>query len=570
MIDRRAVMNGDIENLSRIIHQKKGNELPYLLILGAGASLNSGASSMQQTIQSIAGGNDYDKFCSNLDNLDSQSRYTILRPHLIGNKASDGYECLADLIKKGHFDIIFTTNLDTFLEDALVDAGLRMQQDFTISVVGRDIDEAIARQLYSPNPRIKIVKLHGDLSTPASFAFTEEEIFQFKMEIEEALISFLRWRDVIICGHSMRDFDLNRCFEMKGGSICFVNFIQPTGPIKAAIKIRKGNTITGRDGNFDFFWCELKRQLEVWDSGGTPDTSPPKPSNPYTYPGPIPDPRMFFGRERQLEDIYDSIRQTNPKNCSILGISKIGRSSLLSYLYEQRTSIDWQNCIFVYLNLQVLDNITPETFLSALLEGISDESSGRISIDSELSSNPWECFRRCIRKWSEQYKFIVLLDNFEEISDNPNFKPEILTKILGYMRASSEDVGYRIAYITTSQEDFMELGRSRQIDIAPFGNIFRYIPISLIEDDAAKQLIKKPHEENNLTITDDEVQWIFESAGRHPLYLQMFCHKVFETKSSSKTFGDALENIERKKICDWFEHESKSYYLETWNQLSDL
>ncbi|MBC8249083.1 MAG: CHAT domain-containing protein, partial [Anaerolineales bacterium] len=262
-----------IEALTRLMNIRRDTaEPPYVLVLGAGASLSSGCSSGARIIEDVVGQlsrkdvaalsweEKITEFYDLLDNLSPTERYTILKSHVVGQSPSPGYRHLAQLIKAGYFDIIFSTNFDVFLEDALSDAGLRAR-DFTVLIGGRESEEEIVRVLGFSEPRVKLVKLHGDL--PARiFAFTPEEIFQFSDKIEKVLKEYLS-RDIIIVGHSMRDDDLNRCIRSRGGSIWYTNPAPPTASdfVGRAIKVRRGSIISGEMGKFDDFFQALGEAL---------------------------------------------------------------------------------------------------------------------------------------------------------------------------------------------------------------------------------------------------------------------------------------------------------------------
>lgn len=104
------------------------------------------------------------------------------------------------LVKAGYFDLILTTNFDLFLENALMDAGLRAQE-FMVFINGQDQEGQIIEALKYPTPRVKILKLHGDLNARI-FAFTPQEVFQFTDRIEQTLTDILNG-DIVVVGHSL-------------------------------------------------------------------------------------------------------------------------------------------------------------------------------------------------------------------------------------------------------------------------------------------------------------------------------------------------------------------------------
>src|SRR5215216_7774910 len=122
-----------LHSLANHIHQRRNdNQPPYVLVLGAGASLSSGASSTAQIIDAVVKKHtrwnpaklSWNKklaaFYDTLDQISEDERYNILTPHLKEARISRGYRHLAALIKERYFDLILTTNFDLFLEDSLM------------------------------------------------------------------------------------------------------------------------------------------------------------------------------------------------------------------------------------------------------------------------------------------------------------------------------------------------------------------------------------------------------------------------------------------------------------------
>ena len=257
-----------------IRHRREADEPPYVLVLGAGASLASGASSTAHIVDTVVeehGGQDptglswdekLDIFYDVLDSVSAGERYLILSRHLKGVEPSPGYRHLATVVKAGYFDLILTTNFDLSLENALMDAGLR-SQDFMVLINGQDQEEQIVKALKYSTPRIKIVKLHGDLNARI-FAFTPQEVFQFTKRIEQTLTDILN-ADIIVVGHSLRDDDLNRCVRANEGALWYVNPAEPSMADFAGRAIVARGTpdhiISGKLGRFDDFFAWLRLEL---------------------------------------------------------------------------------------------------------------------------------------------------------------------------------------------------------------------------------------------------------------------------------------------------------------------
>jgi len=262
-----------IKTLADLMRQRKtAGEPPYVLFLGAGASIASGAPTTSEIVDDIvrtlgdrspetmSAGEKVDAFHTILDGLSDAERYTVLRRYLSRAAPSAGYQHLAALVKAGYFDTLFTTNFDTFLEDSLADAGLRARRDFVVVIVGRDSEQLIQAavgRLGREGPQIKIIKLHGDLSSRV-FALTSSEVLEFSEQTRSFLKDYLS-RDVVIVGHTMRDEDINRCVSKRGGTLWYVNPSSPSADdfMHRILSVREGGVITGEYGSFDRFFGEL-------------------------------------------------------------------------------------------------------------------------------------------------------------------------------------------------------------------------------------------------------------------------------------------------------------------------
>lgn len=284
---------------NNMIARKKSETEPYILFLGAGSSISSGCSSMIQIVDEVLQSHDSKQFTDwerkikdatlvNVEygelkkqeigkqkrarffeiwkRLDRDSKYSMLREHLWENKSpSEGYINLAFLIKIGYFKMVLTSNLDNLLEKALNNAELYQPDDFIVIVNQKDKPEEVREQLESSRKPFKLVKLHGTLESPDSYAFTHEEVFDFEKTIKPNLSQIVN-QSLIVIGHRMQDRDTDVLFEEEGKELHFVN---PTCPelesrIDTILKVRKqGSIIEGKYGYFDDFFSKLSSYIEI-------------------------------------------------------------------------------------------------------------------------------------------------------------------------------------------------------------------------------------------------------------------------------------------------------------------
>jgi hypothetical protein len=300
---------------SSMVSRKISGTDPYILFLGAGTSISSGCSSMMQIVDSILeqhAKSEFDKWESEIKKatkenekygdllrneigkekrtrffeiwgtLDHETKYSILRPHLWEDKnPSEGYKNLAKLIKKGYIKTVLSTNLDNLLEKALNNLGYQ-QGDFIVVVNGKDQPKQIVERLNSSHTSLKIIKLHGSLESPDSYAFKPNEIFEFENKIKSDLSRLIN-QSLIIVGYSGRDRDVDMLFEGEGREIHFVNptILDTESRIYQILSVRnKGKIIDGSDGNFDLFFKKLLEYIEC-DEGVNDISSSKREENNY-------------------------------------------------------------------------------------------------------------------------------------------------------------------------------------------------------------------------------------------------------------------------------------------------
>lgn len=267
----------ELKTLAKLMYERKqAGENPFILLLGAGASVSSGCSSNRQLIEEIV--RDYsnghnltwneriEEFYNILDSNKS-NRHVIMERYLAGRGISPGYIYLSELIRDGYFNIIFTTNFDPLLEDAV---GYNMKtREFKLIIRGEIDDDRIEEILKFKTPRVKIVKLHGDLNAKI-FYIKPRDVSIFPKNFEDVLERYFNG-DMIIVGHSLKGSDIANCIRADAeGKIWHVHPDVHSSNNEAIPAIRSHTTISGKYGDFDEFFFNLhyelsKRRLKEFD-----------------------------------------------------------------------------------------------------------------------------------------------------------------------------------------------------------------------------------------------------------------------------------------------------------------
>jgi hypothetical protein len=242
----------------------------YVLFLGAGASLSSGAS-LFSTIIGSTGAVDHGEFSAVVELLSDSERYLLLHPHVSVRTPSTAAIRLARLIKDGYFSLVFTTNFDSVLELAFQEAGMG-PDDYQLLV--NDPTNPLSNLsilLQYSSPRVKLIKLHGDFRR-RNYALTEQETQRFATGVASALADVFSHHDAILLGTKFADVDLLRSIPPRCGSLWYVNPNPPEGDLEALIAARhsQGQCITGSDGIFDSF---VEQLYEFIHGGADPNLS---------------------------------------------------------------------------------------------------------------------------------------------------------------------------------------------------------------------------------------------------------------------------------------------------------
>ena len=236
---------------------------PPVVLLGAGASLQAGVGTMQQ-LYDFAKVADFDAFCRYIEPLTTEERYLYLSDFLQTQKPAEvtpGYRALAALSAENYFDLILSTNFDPLLDDALAAARL-WRKDYLLLAGGIFRPERIGILLKEPSPRVKVVKLHGDLFH-RYMAWTPKEMDEYVSEIRPQLAPALNGRDVLVVGHSLRDERIRELVVGAGGAVWYTHPQEVPDELKGNRLLR---AVIGPECKFEELMTGLTQALGVQTS----------------------------------------------------------------------------------------------------------------------------------------------------------------------------------------------------------------------------------------------------------------------------------------------------------------
>ncbi|MDO8571202.1 MAG: SIR2 family protein, partial [bacterium] len=245
-----------------IFDRLEGGHNPYALILGAGASVSSKCPTWPELCKA---------YCEEYSITVSGSEYiSAFKNHLKGQEKNKidvflafskklqniepslGYLHLANLISKKAFRTVITTNFDNLLEQAL--AKLISTDDVKVLIRGEVTDDYIADFIEKGIPKIKIIKLHGDLQSNI-FYFQDEDLKALPEALKRALQRVIQAGSVVI-GSEVDDPDLMNLYSSEAGHNIFVNPAQPQTHIRALLSLKDNQILSSTLGEFDAFSTE--------------------------------------------------------------------------------------------------------------------------------------------------------------------------------------------------------------------------------------------------------------------------------------------------------------------------
>jgi len=143
-------------------------------------------------------------------------QFTFLDEQFRSAGRPESVQAVSEWIAEGYFDLIFTTDVSSGLEDALADRGLRRRDVLYLPLDSYSADQIrFAAGASVHVPRIKIIKLNGDLYT-WNFWISPRELHRRKDQ-QKALIRDMASLAIISLGHSaLFDVDLNQVAKENG------------------------------------------------------------------------------------------------------------------------------------------------------------------------------------------------------------------------------------------------------------------------------------------------------------------------------------------------------------------
>lgn len=279
--------------------------------------------------------------------------------------------------------------------------------------------------------------------------------------------------------------------------------------------------------------------------------------NPYLNRVAIRDTSQFYGRRKEIGRIFSRIGSSRPQSVSIVGERRIGKSSLLNYLYApeiRAQQLDSNTSyIFVFMDLQQKRYSSIESFFADLLSFLGDAVNENIVTPNTDFDSVRRVFADLHRR---KHKLIILFDEFDVITANKVFNLDFFS----FLRSAANN--YDVAYITSSARELQVLCHTDQIADSPFFNIFTNVYLRPFTVEEAILLVREPSIAAGISL-EPYIKDIFSLSGYFPFFLQMACSSYFDHILEDNS------SVDHRKVEESFLDEAGVHFRYIWEHIGE-
>ena len=270
--------------------------------------------------------------------------------------------------------------------------------------------------------------------------------------------------------------------------------------------------------------------------------------NPYTPGQKVADDGLFFGRDGEHAFLREQL--AGGAHVAIVGARTFGASSLLHHAARHAGE---GRQLPAYIDMKDPAFHT----LSGLLNSIWVQWWATVKPGNTVLVRSLAEFVTAVRKLNVAgFRPLLFLDELEQMTWRPLvFEDGLFDAWLELGREKALSIALT-AHSTPA--DLLAQGGYR----SRFYELFRQLDLGLLDDGAARAVLRVPPERAGLAISEDEVDYLVTLAGPHPFYLQLAGLYLYE--------GLARHSYSRVQVSDHFRAAAAPYWQEIWDSLSPL
>ena len=277
--------------------------------------------------------------------------------------------------------------------------------------------------------------------------------------------------------------------------------------------------------------------------------------NPFTNYGEIVRGERFIGRHEILNVIENRIiYPTNPGNLAIIGVHRIGKSSLAyKTIIEQTDKLIDKGILPIWISLSSYNQSSE--FFSSLVDECVNEMEDldwltekvQRSADRALETDAaWDRTKRFFKEVQKAgYGTLFILDEFDHA--RKLFKGEAAFQRL---RELADYPDYRFSLLLTSRRNIRDIELSAGSS-SPFHNIFQVQRLGMFSDEDLEIYLSR-FSDIGILVSDENRKRILFYCGTHPYLLEMLGWEIVEGfRQNNKIDVDRAANTILQSV---FEH----------------
>lgn len=256
----------------------------------------------------------------------------------------------------------------------------------------------------------------------------------------------------------------------------------------------------------------------------------------------------LVGRKELVANIYANLISDTIQSTMIFGQKRVGKTSIAKTLANKiQKEIDF---VSVFVKVGDLDKTSPRNFIKTLGEAIVEETlyhselSG-LGIDKpifdEVLSPPLAIYFKRIKRLLPKLKFIIIIDEFDEIPSDLYRYTDIGNTFFHNIRSLSQE-GTQIGFILIGGEN-MQIIRQSTDRL----NLFSPFQVDYFDKERFfgdfKELIRYPVQDI-LEFSDRSIDEIYKLTEGNPFFTKFICDKLFKLACDKK---DSYVSIDEAK-----------------------
>ena len=279
--------------------------------------------------------------------------------------------------------------------------------------------------------------------------------------------------------------------------------------------------------------------------------------NPFTNYGEIVRSERFIGRHKILNAIENRIiYPTNPGNLAIIGVHRIGKSSLTyKTIIEQTNKLIDKGILPIWINLSSYDQ-SLEFFSSLVNECVNEmedldwltEKIQRLADRALEVGAAWDRTKRFFKEVQKAgYGTLFILDEFDHA--RKLFKGEAAFQRL---RELADYPDYRLSLVLTSRRNIRDIELSAGSS-SPFHNIFQIQRLAMFNNEDLKIYFSR-FSNIGISISDENKKHILFYCGAHPYLLEMLGWEIVERFRQNREQEIDVDKAANTILQSIFEH----------------